>query len=66
MVAVLAQGYLPHKKSPDPLGPPQEPRHGPTVGFYGVVSSSSEIPLYEDSTSAHQPHASPLRRIGGH
>ena len=25
------------KKSPTPLGPPYEPRHGPTVGSYGVA-----------------------------
>ena len=26
------QGYLAHKKTPTPLGPPQDPRHRPTVG----------------------------------
>ena len=26
------QGYLTHKKTPTPLGPPQDPRHMPTVG----------------------------------
>ena len=26
------QGYLAHKKKPTPLGPPYDPRHGPTVG----------------------------------
>ena len=33
------QGYLADKKPPPPLGPPQEPRHGPTVGSYGVAVS---------------------------
>ena len=33
------QGYLAHKKPPFPLGPPYEPRHGPTVGSYGVAVS---------------------------
>ena len=27
------QGYLPHKKPPTPLGPPQGPRHSPTIEF---------------------------------
>ena len=26
------QGYLAHNKTPTPLGPPQDPRHRPTVG----------------------------------
>ena len=26
------QGYLAHEKSPTPLGPPEDPRHRPTVG----------------------------------
>ena len=26
------QGYLAHKKTPTPLGPPKDPRHRPTVG----------------------------------
>ena len=25
-------GYLDHKKTPTPLGPPKNPSHGPTVG----------------------------------
>jgi len=33
------QGYLAHKKTPTPLGPPQDPRHRPTVGSYGVAVS---------------------------
>ena len=32
-------GYLAHKKTPTPLGPPQDPRHGPTVESYGVAVS---------------------------
>ena len=31
------QGYLAHKTLPLPLGPP---RHGPTVGSYGVAITS--------------------------
>ena len=26
------QGYLPHKKRPNPAGPPWDPSHRPTVG----------------------------------
>ena len=29
------QGYLAHKKTPNPLGPPQVPRHRDAVGSYG-------------------------------
>ena len=31
------QGCLAHKKTPTPLGPPYEPRHGRTQGSYGVT-----------------------------
>jgi len=33
------QGYLAHKKTPNPLGPPEGPRHSPTVGSYGGAVS---------------------------
>ena len=33
------QGYLAHKKTPTPLGPPQDPRHRPTLGSYGGAFS---------------------------
>jgi len=33
------QGYLAHKKTPPPLGPPYDPRHDYTVGSYGVAVS---------------------------
>jgi len=33
------QGYLAHKKTPTPLGPPQDPRHRPTVGSQGGALS---------------------------
>ena len=33
------QGYLAHKQTPAPRGPPWEPRHGPTAGSYGVAVS---------------------------
>ena len=42
------QGYLAHKKTPTPLGPPYDPRHGPTVGSYGVAVSC------ERGTPVHQ------------
>ena len=29
------QGYLAHKKQPNPLGPPSGPSHRPTVGSQG-------------------------------
>ena len=39
------EGYLAHERlPPPPLGPPQEPRHGPTVGSYCF--------LYERGTPA--------------
>ena len=28
----LVQGYLAHKETPAPLGPPEDPRQRPTVG----------------------------------
>ena len=33
------QGYLAHKKTPTPLGPPYDPRHMPTVGPQGGAFS---------------------------
>ena len=33
------QGYLAHKKATTPLGPPQDPRHSPSVGSEGVAVS---------------------------
>jgi len=33
------QGYLAHKKPPNPEGPTQDPRHGPTVGSYWLAVS---------------------------
>ena len=33
------QGYLAHKKKPTLLGPFEDPRHRPTVGFDGGASS---------------------------
>ena len=47
------QGYLAHKKLPTPLGLPQGPRHGPTVGSYGVAVS------YKRGTPVHIPWSSP-------
>ena len=29
---ITMQGYLAHKKTPTPLGPPKDPRHRPAVG----------------------------------
>ena len=48
------QGYLAHKKPPSPLGPPYEPKHGPTVGSYGVAVS------YERGTPVRQE----IHRVG--
>jgi hypothetical protein len=48
------RGCLAHKKPPPLLGPPEEPRHGPTVGSYGVVDP------YERGTpvgAGHDPYA---------
>jgi hypothetical protein len=33
--ASMLQVYLAHKKPRPPLGPPEGPRHRPTVGSYG-------------------------------
>jgi len=33
------QGYLTHKKTPNPLGPPEDPRQTPTVVFWGGAFS---------------------------
>ena len=33
------QGYLAYRKNPPLPGPPEEPRHGPTVGSCGVGGS---------------------------
>ena len=44
---IYIQGYLAHKKQPTPLGPPLEPRRGPTVGSYGgAVSYEHGTPVY--------------------
>ena len=32
--AGVLQGYLAHEKTPTPLEPPKDTRHGPTVLFY--------------------------------
>ena len=44
----VLQGYLAHKKTPSPLGPPQGPRHSPTVGSQGgaVSCERSTPPLH--------------------
>ena len=42
------QGHRAHKKPPPPLGPPQGPRHGATVGSFGVaVSYERGTPVLE-------------------
>ena len=48
------QGYLAHKKAPPSLGPPWKPRHGPSVGSYGVVVS------YERGTPESARKAYPI------
>jgi hypothetical protein len=47
VVSYTTQGYLAHKKTQLPLGPPQEPRHGRTVGSYRVAVS------YERGSPVH-------------
>jgi len=45
------QGYLAHKKTRNPLGPPYGPRHGPNVGSYEAAVSherGSLVPLTPD------------------
>jgi hypothetical protein len=40
------QGYLAHEKTPTPLGPPEDPRHRPTVGSLpGAVSHERGTPV---------------------
>jgi len=52
------QGYLAHKKRRPPLGPPQGPRHSPTVGSYvGAVS-------FERGTLVLTPPRVHVRREG--
>ena len=38
-VRSLYRGTSLIRNRPTPLGPPQEPRHGPTVGSYGMAAS---------------------------
>jgi len=35
------------RNRPHSPGPPKEPRHGPTLGSYGVAFLTSEVPLYQ-------------------
>ena len=44
---LVLKGHLAHKKTPPPLGPPQEPRYspGPRRGLFLM----SEVPLYANS-----------------
>ena len=40
------RGYLAHKKTPKPLGPPCDPRHGPTVlSWEGALSYERGTPV---------------------
>ena len=42
----VLQAYLDHKKLLPPLGPPQGPRHSPTVGSWGgAVSYERDTPV---------------------
>jgi len=60
------QGYLAHKKTPTRLGPPQEPRHGPTVGSYAVaVSYERGTPVQTILPALHARGAPRKREIGG-
>ena len=52
-VGILAlQGYLDHKKQRPPLGPPQGPRHQPTVGSLGGAVSCERGTPVPDSARA--------------
>ena len=46
MESVSLQGYLAHKKTPTPLGPPRTLGIGLRYGPRGVRSFVSELPLY--------------------
>ena len=51
------QGYIAHKKPRPPSGPPWEPRHGPTVGSYGVAFFSKRgTPVAWVGIHAPNPH----------
>ena len=50
------QGYLAYKRTPTSLGPPQGPRHRPTVGSLGGLFLVREVPLYT------MQHADPYLR----
>jgi len=39
LVKFRLQGYLAHRKTPTPLGPPLDPRHMPTIGSLGCAFS---------------------------
>ena len=66
---VIIRGFLAHKKTPTPLGPPQGPNHSPTVGTYRAAV------CYEQGTPVHcqlewfdiksTPHESGHSRIEG-
>ena len=53
---VSSTGVPRSQHPPPPLGPPQEPRHGPTVGSYGVAVSYKR-----GSDSDHEQGASQRR-----
>ena len=38
-VCLTVQGYLAHKNTPTPVGPPEGPRHMTSVGSYGAAVS---------------------------
>ena len=62
-LTLAIQGYLAHKKPPPHLGPPKEPRHGPTVGSYGETVSyerGTPVCVYTGSLAAWVLAQAPL------
>ena len=53
------QGHLAHEKTPTPLGPPYDPRYGPTVGSWeGGVADGRGTPVgsyHEAFSYEHRP-----------
>ena len=55
------QGYLAYKKTPTPLGPPQDPRHRPTAGSLGgAFSYERGTPVSPTGVTRSQRHTPPL------
>ena len=54
LLQAVLQGYIAHKKQPPPLGPPQGPRHSPTVESWEVaVSHERGTPVIPPEEAFH-------------